>query len=285
MAVPDLEGVFRKLDRAMEHLNALNRAAEGFFKEDFHGVYELYGETDSHGTKHLFRVHLLKRLPLLEWGLIVGDAVHCLRSALDQLVWSFSDDPDGNTAFPIYELRKEWVTRAPVAMWGVPQSLIAAIDESQPYQRGNASDAAADPLAVLRTLSNTDKHRFIPVTALVPDSAEWNITGTIGMASYGTVKLKTGRAFEDRAIVADMKFVPDDSGLEPEVEMHGHISFRIAFGKTGVPQSIAGQPVTPAIAELGSAIDDVLKRFDKVVGGDIAAQLAAHISANPSTFA
>jgi hypothetical protein len=278
--VPDLEGVFRKIDRAAEHLNALNKAAEDFFKAEFHGVYELYGETNSQRTKHLFRVKLLQPLPLLEWGLIVGDAVHCLRSALDQLAWSFSTDRGDHTAFPISITERDWVTKAPAAMWGIPKPLIAAIDESQPYHRGDAADA--EPLAILRSLSNTDKHKFIPVTALVPDSAEWNITGTRGMASYEQIVLKTGRVFEDRAVIADMKFVPDDSGLEPEVEMYGHIAFRVAFGKTGVPSAIAGRPLMPAMGEIGAAVGDVLKRFDDALGGGpIKTQLIAHESANP----
>src|SRR5579864_4919392 len=136
----------KKLDRSLEHLNSLKEHAEGFFGKDFYGVYRLHGETNSQRTKHLFRVELLQPLPLLEWGVIVGDAVHCLRSALDQLAYALSVDPDGNTAFPIWRTEKDWVTQAPAQTWGIPEPLIAAINKTQPYHRGDA--AHSHPLAI-----------------------------------------------------------------------------------------------------------------------------------------
>jgi hypothetical protein len=266
----------KKLDRSLEHLDALNKHAERFFGEDFYGVYRLHAETNSRSTKHLFRVELLKPLPLLEWGIIVGDAVHCWRSALDQLAYALSLSSDGNTAFPMARTEKYWVTQAPAAMWGIPEPLIAAVDKTQPYHRGDA--AHTHPLAVLNSLSNTDKHRFIPVTALVPDSAEWNITGMQGMASYGSINLKTGRVLKDGAVIADMKFVPDDSGLEPQVQMNGHIEFRIAFGEAGVPSAVAGRPVVDAMGDIGEALLEVFRDIDEAVK----AHLASHMQSPPS---
>jgi len=281
--VVDLEGIFRKLDRAVEHLDALNETAERFFEDSDDEIYALHGETNSQRTKHLFRVELLQPLPLIEWGLIVGDAVHCLRSALDQLAYSFCGDPDGNTAFPISRTRKEWVTKSPAMLWGIPDPVTAVIDRAQPYHCGEGDKAEAHPLAVLNTLWNTDKHKFIPVVALVPASAEWNITGTQGMASYKEVRLKAGRVFEDRAVVADMSFVPDDSGLEPQVEMHGNISFNVAFGKTGVPKSISRKQVIPAVAALGERVEAVLRDLNTALGGTVAEQLAALQRRDPRT--
>lgn len=266
--MPNLAPIFAKIDRSLEHLKCLNEAAERFFDEDIDGIYRLHGDTNSQRTKHLFRIELLKELPTAEWGVIVGDAVHCLRTALDQLIYMLGIDPDDNSAFPICRTEKEWVTRAPAALWSVPHPLIAAINRSQPYHRGNAANS--HPLAILSALSNTDKHKFIPLTALVPDEAEWNVSGTQGMASHGKVRLKTGRPLETGTVVAEMSFVSDNSGLEPQVYMDGHITFRIAFGKSGVPASIAGKPLTPAFGEMGEAITEVLRNIDEAIKNYVA---------------
>lgn len=253
-----LEGCFRKVERSQEHLKTLNERVYGFFEEDLDGIYRLHGETNSQRTKCLFRAEILREIPVLGWGIIVGDAVHCLRSALDQLVYEISEDPE-NTAYPVCLGRKEWVINSPACTWGVPESLIALIDQAQPYHRGDKAKASAHPLAVLSALSNCDKHRHIPVTALIPESAEATVTSTQGIKTHGSFVLKTGRPLEHGAVVAETSIVPDDSGLEPQMQMHGGITLTVGFGKTGVPSSIAGKPVPEVFAQLGQFVNDTLR--------------------------
>jgi hypothetical protein len=261
--MPDLMPVFRKIDRSREHLEALQDSAKRFFDEHGDSIYRLHGESNSQRTKHLLRVELLRPLPTVEWGVIVGDAVHCLRTALDQLVFTLSLDPDDNAAWPVCRTEKEWVTKAPAMLWGVPKPLIAAIDRSQPYHRGNAANE--HPLAILNSLSNTDKHKFIPVVALVPDDPEWELISTQGMESHGEVRLKAGRLLEDGAVVLEISFVPDDSGLELQMQMNGRMAFRVAFGKSGVPAAIAGKPLLPAFGEMGDAVQQAIADLHEVI--------------------
>lgn len=261
--MPKLTGIFQKIDRSLEHLNTLNESVEGFFEEHGDRIYIVRGETNSQRTKHLLRPQLLVEFPLLYWGIIVGDAVHCLRSALDQLAYTLSLSPNGDTAFPICTSEKDWVTKAPAMTWGIPKPLIAAIDQSQPYHRGDAANS--HPLALLRGLSNTDKHREIPVTALIPSDAEFVVRSTKGIASYGRITLKS-RIFEDGAVFAEVKIVPDDSGLEPEMQMDGVLTFQIVFGRTGVPSAIAGKPLMPAFKALGEAVQQVILDISGAAG-------------------
>jgi hypothetical protein len=127
-----VQAVFKKIDRSLEHLDTLNERAERFFEDNPQGLYRLHGKTNTQGTKQLFSVEMLKELPLAEWGVIVGDAVHCLRTALDQLVYQLSLDPDDSLGFPIFRSRKDWVTKSRAMLWGIPEPLIAAIDLAQP---------------------------------------------------------------------------------------------------------------------------------------------------------
>jgi hypothetical protein len=52
------------------------------------------------------------------------------------------------------------------ALTGVAEKYRTAIDQAQPYRRGDA--ARWEPLSILSWLSNVDKHRFIhPVWAVI----------------------------------------------------------------------------------------------------------------------
>ena len=242
-----------KVNRSLEHLHALNAARDLVFKEDPKGTFALVGEPDSHGTKYLFRAKMLQELPLLEWGVYVGDAVHCLRSALDQMIWSLAEKPIGSTAFPICLMKKEWVIDAPAQLWSVPEFVQAIVHDAQPYHRGDS--AHSHPLAVLRTLSNLDKHRTIPVAALTPVSVRATVRPVQGIASCGELKIRRGVALEDDAVLADVAFKPDDSGLEPKMDMDSHFLFEMAFGRGGIPSSVQLKPVVQLFSEeLGTSV-------------------------------
>jgi hypothetical protein len=128
-------------------------------------VARLNGETNSQRTKYLFRVEEVIEWPKLQWGIAVGDAVHCLRSALDHVVYGLATRPDSNTMFPICRTKKEWVTKAPAMYWSVhPAGVVAMIDEVQPYHDGSV--ASNHPLALLAALSNRGQgvpDEFLPV--------------------------------------------------------------------------------------------------------------------------
>ena len=160
----------------------------------------------------------------MEWGIIVGDIVYCLRSAPQSgRPYSASDLQDGNTQIRSFETKKDWVTRAPRCC-GASLNLSKGrlINAAQPYHRGDVR--TAHPLAVLSELQHRQAISRIPVTALVPENGEWRITATQGIAGTPTIKLRIGGALEDGAILAEAAFVPDGSGLDPQVQMDGHFS-------------------------------------------------------------
>ena len=266
---PNVMPVFGKLNRAEKHLDTLDEACKRFFGEKGETFYRIGGKPNSQRTKYLLRFEVLQPIPSVEWGVITGDAIHCLRTALDQPVYELSLDPDKNCGFPVCRTRKDWETRAPAMLWGVPKDLIACLDKSQPYHRGNT--AHAHPLAILNTLSNTDKHRTIPIVALVPDQAEFEIIATQGIASHGEIRLKSGRLLEDGAVVAEISITTDDSRLQPQMHMNGRLGFRVAFGEgTGVPNIIARKPLHPVFIEMGEAVKQVISDLHVVIKGVLA---------------
>lgn len=99
-----LESCSLKVFASEQHLNRLDEAAERFF-EDKTEVASIAGEANSQRTKYLFRVESVIEWPRREWGIIVGDAIHCLRSALDHLVYGLASERDTRTQFPICRTR------------------------------------------------------------------------------------------------------------------------------------------------------------------------------------
>ena len=103
----------------------------------------------------------------LRWGVIVGEIVHDLRSALDHLVWQLVEigdgRPDHDHSFPLYnreESSDSFRARAcrhatqrakHGPLFGVPEAAVPVIEACQPY---HGADALL--LEVLHDLWNTD---------------------------------------------------------------------------------------------------------------------------------
>lgn len=74
-----------KFARAQEHFDSLKREVDAFLEPDAHRTRS---EPNSDFTEYRFFVEFNEPLPLVRWGLIFGDGVHCLRSALDHSVYA-----------------------------------------------------------------------------------------------------------------------------------------------------------------------------------------------------
>ncbi len=81
-------GVQAKLRRARSHLVELERGAAAYLDDTPFGVYTVADPTTGPVS---YRVHVRAKPPE-DLGLMLGDALHNARSALDHVVWS-----DGRT--------------------------------------------------------------------------------------------------------------------------------------------------------------------------------------------
>src|SRR6266542_3692581 len=134
-----LVGCIFKVERSIKHLTELDEAVKRFAETKLQSGISFYGEPNEERTKYFIKARLHTRIPVLEWGVIVGDIAHTLRSSLDQLVWLLSSDPSRETAFPLCRTEKEWLTKSPGRLWGVDPTFVALIDNAQPYKRGDAA--------------------------------------------------------------------------------------------------------------------------------------------------
>ena len=247
-----LAACLAKIQASEDHLYRFQQATERFF-EGKNEVAPLTAELNPQRTKYVFRVEDVIEWPAVEWGIIIGDAVHCLRSALDQLVYGLAREPGKRTAFPVCLTEREWVTDAPSRYWSVRPVFVRLIDKAQPYHRGDA--ASEHPLALLSALSNLDKHRTIPTIALVPDNNKGEILSKQGIANWPRIRFKTGAIYEPGAVVAEAKIVPDQSGLEPQMQVKITSTFDVAFGRIPGAPSLRNKRVLSTFNdEIGTPI-------------------------------
>jgi len=118
---------------------------------------------------------------LEEWGILIGEFMHNLRSSLDNLAFALArlkEDPPSHPnqiSFPIFQEEVEFVKKSKSK---ISQQLSAnaadMIEKIQPFQRLNPNidgEPHTDPLVLLQWFNNIDKHR-IPTVLLMSPTGE-----------------------------------------------------------------------------------------------------------------
>jgi hypothetical protein len=164
-----LDGINEKLNRADEHIKQLDIAIERFFGN---GPNRTVADFDAESVEAFRRSHQDRTVPL-PLSVIAGEILYHLRSSLDHLacllILKDGGSPCLNSQFPIFRFRptkKDDVRRYEGQIKGITRpNVLALIDESQPYQRTTERDR--HPLAILKFLSNADKHRSLVLHVVV----------------------------------------------------------------------------------------------------------------------
>ena len=176
-----LEGVALKLNRANYHLLELDQAINDFLERE---PYSISYDRKSNGSRHIYRVHVHEEPPLA-FGVIIGDCLQNMRSALDQLVWQLAlragkrQTPSRQTAFPMCKAREEFRSKAAAGrVADLSADDRAKIERMQPYY---VREPKQHWLWHLNELARVDRHRILHPVGGVQD--------TIDIATgYGDVK-------------------------------------------------------------------------------------------------
>lgn len=127
------------------------------------------------GLEHVWSVYPERPIPM-RWSLLLGDAVHNLRSALDHLVYQLAllqQDPlpagiERSGAFPVCVTEKDFQKQSH-RLAGIDCKAQKQIKALQPF---NAPKPQKHPLHWLALLDNIDKHRRLNVVATVVPGVE-----------------------------------------------------------------------------------------------------------------
>jgi hypothetical protein len=229
-----LEGIDAKLRRADEHFRVLY---EQMATWDTARPWRLVQEVQDHGHKHLWRLKILAPIPVM-WAVILGEAIHDLRSALDQCVYWLSVDwsrrPLEGSAFPVYNAKAAFQRKSrrdpsgwarDGGMWKIrgvgpgPQAFIEAL---QPYPQRRAF--YCHHIQAVHDLSNLDKHRLVHL---------WGLR-------FGDERLRWGRAVEQDCTI----------GIDRRIRHDGDIVFK-AVCRVPHPQMRLGGQMAATLSMFG----------------------------------
>lgn len=224
----DLSSVYAKLDRAEEHLNAVQVEIAQWRNSC---RYESFPERDSKTTR--VGVALLRIGPdpyTTRWAVIIGDCLTNIRGALDHLIYSFAkfhaaNDPSPdieNLAFVIVDSPERFKEAARKRLKGFTQGFVDLVESFQPYRRKHP---VLPPLmALIRDLSNADKHRLLQVAGA--GVAQLNVS-YLGTAGVGTmIGMVNPEPIEKNTIVCMVESTEPD----PNLGVHAvNISIQVAI--------------------------------------------------------
>jgi hypothetical protein len=231
----DLTGVDAKLDRAKEHLKALEEARLVFLQGEPYAI-----EWGQEGHEYVGRAKV-NRYPPPRLSTIIGDFLQNLRSALDYTVWELArgeaELPPGQPQFPIFKTCGQFKQNGAWRIRDVPEPQRTLIEDLQPYQRGD--DAIVQPLWVLAELSNQDKHRRLTFMGAVAEDASFSIS----VRHFAiTEPVIVPGPFIHGAIIA--KFFGLPTYLYSEVNVDNKATFNVVFDPAGL---FDNRPVPPFI--------------------------------------
>lgn len=243
--MPLFVGPKLKIKRANQHIADLNATFEAFVKTDF---CSLYVEKRPDTCQNIVKFHMTKSIPE-EVPLVIGDAVHNLRAALDLMACDLVSMHGGTvskwTNFPFRDTRKEvedTINSGEIKIAG-KDIIDLILDVIKPYKGGD------DALCALHSLDIADKHRLLIPTVTVAGLRNVN-------AKVGNVTLKNCRFAVDEGGVLQIATMAGD------VEIHGDCdpAFAVLFDKG---QTFQGQPVIPTLHQLSQLVSGIVETVEK----------------------
>lgn len=244
-------GAFGKIIRARFQLKDLNTRLRDFVESRPYRVGEDFNHRPGKDVgDYAFTIRDV-RVPNREWGVLIGEIVHNLRSALDHAVYAAAAKPSRDTEFPIFKKPESWEKYSGAPLYSIPEKARTIIERAQPYHL--KPDPSLHDLAILHAMWNHDKHRLVHATALISGKPGPPISVVSGVDEIVKVKYFS-RSLKDDVKIANVVLRPTP-GLEPKLQMEGKLPMGIAFAE-GIDgcQAIKGLHV---LAVLQNAYDAV----------------------------
>jgi hypothetical protein len=251
-----LTGFNAKLERADEHLEALDAEIADFLDGNPHSViYEVDPQTGQKVAR--FKVH--RDLPARRWGLMFGDCVHNMRSGLDHLAWALSrPEPPDRTEFPIFHEREKFESTSPrgglYKIRGIKDPKARAIIEAVQPCYSDRPTKTSHHLWSLQELSNIDKHQVLHLGVAALSSV--GFYGDGGEEFIDSLNLGT---LDDGAEIG--RFQPRAGESKSQVDMDLSIAFQIALSEGG--------------PNPGMGVPGALRRIREFIRADIARPMVA----------
>lgn len=261
------EGAIGKLTRARHQLRDLNqrfiRYAESRPYRTVERVEQRPGETIA---DYRYIVELVSE-PKREWGVLIGEVIHNMRSALDHTIYATAQRPSRKNQFPIYTSRRGWDSQAGRMLRSVPLHVAEFVESRQPFQASGTERPDQHMLAILNRLSNHDKHRLLhtAITTLHSVSSP-SVTMVRDVSAIHDVEFTMG-PLRVGADLARFTITPD--GPNPELNLKGEFALGVAFtDPLGRDRVIEGAEVLPLLLAVYRFTWDTCVRIEAAITDD-----------------
>lgn len=244
MAKPTLEACMEKHRRGAEHLAQLDSEVSEYLGSE-PKPHRTAGQFHPDRRKYVVVGEILKPMPEVWWGVLLGDGLHNLRSALDHLVWQLvllNTGKDGSTEskFPIESSGQRYWSIAKNgkpsvrdrALKGVSDRHRAFIDALQPYR--TKEEGKASQLANLRNWSNFDKHRLLNPALTAIDAFGENQLRLSSNADAGEIIGIDPAPFSPDGETEILAVEYSCPGDDPDVTMESKVAVNVGFGEPAV---------------------------------------------------
>jgi hypothetical protein len=251
-------GANAKVSRAHVHLQTLDDEIKAFFGSYQHPIGGHYNAETAEITLYALGHD---QVPLIDWGIRVGDCLHNLRSALDHVAWQFAlahlgREPSESEArkipFPLEDTPGGFATAAVRKF--LSDDHIRYVDFFQPYKEGDK--AKQHKLSILRRLSNLDKHRVVPAATLTPEGVDLTFPESSDIGSYESIELYLGEPMKKDTPIGRIGGVAT-TGPNPKVNAEGPIQFGVVFDYIDDPV-LHRQGIVGLLGKLGEMVDSVV---------------------------
>lgn len=249
------EDIGLKLKRSKKHISDLEREIRTFHES---GPYSIRHQDNLQTGQRTYYVQFLRDIPE-DFSPIIGDAVQNLRSALDHLATRLVDigsDPRKvkKPYYPIFETAADYESGKMRKIGGARPEAIKAIDDTQPYPRGDGWH-----LWNINTMNNRDKHRLlIPawgslLSHTFPKTEKERIEKLFGSRFSGPGWLKAA---------SGINFLKDGDEILalPISEANDDMDFRISIA-FGEPDCVRGKQVIPTLESMSRLVAEIVVKF------------------------
>lgn len=260
-----LQGAFAKVERAKRDLDSLEHAVRDFLDAD---AYRFVADERNPDTGRIVaRLKIDKPLDF-DWGVDLGVIGFLARSALDHLVYQLalangSDPEKDRTQFPIFESADDYFKGRKKSyrnrmLAGVAEPHRTIIDGYQPFHATRG--VGTHPLALLRWLTDADKHRYVPPALAAFDRLKVNFDPPIlvaGPAPMNSFELRPNEAWvlEDNDVLTEVG-VP--AGETPKLKLDSETPLQVAFGERRLTFEV--------MRRITRHVEGILGRFSPVFG-------------------
>lgn len=242
------EGAKLKVERANRHINEIETTLRAYLGAE---PYSMRVDVDTETGENLLRFQAIKPPPA-ELPLIIGDAVHNLRGALDLMaseIMRAAGESDTSIYFPFHETRENLVDRIDKGPIKVVFPIIAdyILNHIRPHKGGD------DALWALNKLDILDKHRL-----LIPTLSAVALTGVDMHDDHNNTF--TNLTLEVTTDGRLLNAIATNSRLQ--ITNYGKPSISIVFGKG---QSLEGEAVIPTLRQLSQRVRGIIYAIEPLM--------------------